>query len=224
MSRQSRIIIPGLPHHVTQRGVRRQDVFFTPDDREYYLKWFQQTADKCEVHTLAYCLMTNHVHFIVVPSHERSLAQLFKSLHVRYACYLNAHHNWTGHAWQARFFSSTLDGEYLWTAIRYVEQNPVRASMVRHAIDYPWSSAQGHCGQKNDPMLTGNSHWTTILSEVKDWHLWLSSQESHEKVNTLRARSARDLPCASDPFLKTLEVTFNRSFRLQPRGRPQKNK
>lgn len=126
----------GVPHHITQRGNRREDVFFTDEDRETYLAWLKDYADQHAVDILAYCLMTNHIHLIAVPADEDGLQRVLKPLHMRYAQRVNRSRGWKGHVWQGRYFSSALDEDYLWAAVRYVERNPVRARMVRKAENY----------------------------------------------------------------------------------------
>ena len=150
MPRLARTVFARVPHHITQRGNRREDVFFTEDDRKAYLNWLLEYCDQYSVDILAYCLMTNHVHIVAVPGTEDSLQRVLKPLHMRYAQRINRAHGWKGHVWQGRFFSSPLDEVYVWAAVRYVERNPVRAKMVRKAENYPWSSAAGHCKLKTD--------------------------------------------------------------------------
>lgn len=138
MPRLARTVCEHVPHHITQRGNRREDVFFTDEDRLVYLDWLEDYADKCAVDILAYCLMTNHVHLIALRANDDGLGRLLKPLHMRYAQRINRERGWKGHLWQGRFFSSALNEDYLWAAVRYVERNPVRARMARKAENYPW--------------------------------------------------------------------------------------
>jgi len=141
MPRHSRIVIPDIPHHVTQRGNYRQPIFDSDSDYEKYSSWFNEYAVRYRLEVLAYCLMSNHVHFIVVPSKEETLARVFNTVHMRYAQYVNKRLKATGHLWQGRFFSCILDDKHLYRAIRYVENNPVRIKVVKKAWLYKWSSA-----------------------------------------------------------------------------------
>ncbi len=127
MPRIARTVFAELPHHVTQRGNRRENVFFTEQDRKTYLERLTEYCRDHEVEILAYCLMTNHVHLIAAPRHEDGLHRVFKPVHMRYAQYVNRQHGWSGHLWQGRFFSSVPDEAFLWFCVRYVERNPVRA-------------------------------------------------------------------------------------------------
>lgn len=135
MPRIPRPVFSGVPHHITQRGNRRENVFFSDEDRVVYLGWLAHYCAKFQVHVLAYCLMTNHIHLVAVPEGESALEKVFRPLHTRYAQRINGAMRWSGHLWQGRFFSSPLDEIYLWAAIRYVERNPVRAGIVRRAED-----------------------------------------------------------------------------------------
>ena len=148
MPRVARVVCAGVPHHVTQRGNRRGQVFFTREDHQAYLKWLREYTSRYEVDVLAYCLMTNHLHLVVVPKTEDSLHQALKPLHMRYAQRVNRARGWKGHVWQGRYFSSALDEAYLWAAIRYFELNPVRARLTDQAANYSWSSAAAHCGSR----------------------------------------------------------------------------
>jgi len=144
MPRIARVVLPEIPHHVTQRGIRRFNVFLDETDCEVYLELLRDGSRRHHVRIAAYCLMTNHVHIVAIPEHPDSLSRLFHFAHGVYATRFNIKHGLTGHLWQARPFSSCLDDFHLWAAIRYVERNPVRAHMVDRAEDYRWSSAPAH--------------------------------------------------------------------------------
>ncbi len=144
MPRAARFVLSGVPHHITQRGNRRCQVFFSDADRRTYLAWLQSDAKHHGLEVLAYCLMTNHVHLVAVPAGPHSMERALRHLHMRYAQRINRMKDWKGHVWQGRYFSAALDESYFWAAIRYVEQNPVRAGLVSRAEDYPWSSARAH--------------------------------------------------------------------------------
>jgi len=154
MPRIARVVVPGLPYHVTQRGSRREDVFFCDPDWRRYLDLALEYSTRFGLQILAYCLMTNHLHLVCVPLVVTSLAKVFKPVHSRYAQYLNGQLRICGRLWQGRFFSCAMDDDHLWAAIRYVERNPVRAGTVTRAEDYPWSSAAAHSGKRPDEILS----------------------------------------------------------------------
>jgi putative transposase len=222
MPRKARIVIPGLAHHVTQRGGRRQDVFFRDGDRQLYLRLLSQNAERYGVQILSYCLMTNHVHQLVVPMESDSLRWMLQFTHKRYADHINARENWTGHLWQQRFYSSPVDDEYFWVALRYIQRNPVEAKIVRHAADYRWSSAAGHCGLCQDPVLTRQKEWAQRLESRGDWHRWLSESDPVEKLSFLKKRTLRDLPTGAEEFLDRLEKNLGISVRPGKLGRPKR--
>ena len=159
MPRQSRYISAGTPYHVTQRGVRKSDVFFSSLDRMYYLKLIREKAVRYGVEVLAYCLMTTHVHHVLVPKFKNSLGDMLRCVHSRYANRINKKMGWTGHLWQCRYFACPLDGIHLPRAIRYVELNPVRANMVKNAGSYPWSSAFYRINNKQSRIITKDPYW-----------------------------------------------------------------
>jgi putative transposase len=143
MPRRNRCIVSGLPCHVTQRGVDRRETFSEDADRRTYLGLLQQNLPDADVQLLGWCLMSNHVHLILIPGREDSLAVLLRRVHGRYAQYYNARHGRSGHLWQNRFFACALSRSHLWTALAYVDNNPVRAGLVNLAAEYSWSSAAG---------------------------------------------------------------------------------
>jgi putative transposase len=224
MPRISRAIWPGIPYHVTQRGNRREPVFFAAVDRYSYLKLLSEYAALHSVEVLAYCLMTNHVHLVLVPSTEEGLHRMLRPLHMRYAQRVNRGRGWRGHLWQGRFFSSMLDEPYLWSAIRYVELNPVRAGMVRRAEDYRWSSALAHCSGRHDPCLTTEPSWQARLASIGDWSAWLAAGDQPECLDTLRRNADKGLPCGSDEFVEQLERLTGHRLRALSRGRPRRER
>jgi putative transposase len=150
----ARVVVPGAPHHVTQRGTRRQPTFFHASDYETYLRMAAHAFAAARVEVWAYCLMPNHVHLIATPETENGLAQAVAATHVRYARYINYREGWTGHPWQDRFSSFPMDEDHFRLCARYVGLNPVRAGLTRRAVDWPWSSVQAHVSGKPDPLLS----------------------------------------------------------------------
>ncbi len=144
MSRRSRAVIPGCPHHLTQRGNNRREIFFNDSERETYLKLLRHYCSEYGVTILGYCLMTNHVHLIATPQRENSLAKAVGRTHNDYSRWLNVGRRESGHVWQNRFYSCPLERRHLWAALAYVERNPVRAGMVAEPANWPWSSAVAH--------------------------------------------------------------------------------
>jgi putative transposase len=157
MARMARVVLPHHPHHITQRGNCRQNVFREEDDYLLYLELLGKYARQYELGIAGYCLMTNHIHVIGEPYQEDSIANTFKYCHGKFATAFNSKYGKSGHLWQCRPFSCVLDEAHAWAALRYVERNPVRARMVERAEDYRWSSARAHCGFGAEAIL--NSNW-----------------------------------------------------------------
>jgi len=223
MPRQARVVIPGCPHHVTQRGNNRQDVFLTDADRTFYLDVLAEQSVKFGLQVEAYCLMTNHLHLVVTPQSPDSLAKAVGRTNLYYTRHINGLHGRSGHLWQDRFFSSTLGDEYYWTAMIYVERNPVRARLVRKAWRYPWSSAAAHVGGVDRTGLLDLPDWDKHLAPGVDWAQCLSTPQDEATEGRIRSWNSRGCPLASDTFISKLETRLNRRLRPRPRGRPRKN-
>ena len=168
-------------------------------------------------------LLVNHIHLVAVPARESSLQQVLKPLHMRYAQRINRIMKWSGHFWQGRYFSSPMDESYMWSAIRYVERNPVCARMVRKAEDYPWSSAANHCGRADDRVLSKNLRWKKLTEQVDDWSAWLTEGDDPSELTMIRRNIEKGLPCGSDRFIKNLEKKIGRSLQYRPQGRPPRD-
>jgi putative transposase len=224
MPRHARFVFPGIPHHVTQRGNRREEIFFDDTDRRAYLDWLAEYCVKHRVSLLAYCLMRNHVHIVAVPESGDGLERVFRPLHTRYAQRINRAKNWRGHVLQGRYFSSALDGAYFWAAIRYVERNPVRAQIVGRAEDYRWSSAASHCGLSVDPVLAAAGEWVRRLNSIADWSTWLAEGDKPAELDALRRHVDANLPCGSEEFVRNLQDGARVTLLLRPPGRPRKEK
>ena len=191
-------------------------MFLTDADREAYLCFLQKYAARRGLAVWAYCLMTNHVHLVVVPKREESLGQALRDAHTVYALYFNTRTELTGHVWQGRFYSTPMDDPHLWAAVRYVEQNPVRAGLVQRAERFRWSSAAAHCGMRADPLLSQDF---PPPRAVDDWSAWLAEHETPETIQRLRQSTHTGRPCGSDSFLSHLEHLLQRSLRPRKRGR-----
>lgn len=216
MGRVARVVVPGTPHHVTQRGNRRAQVFEAGEDYETYLRMLKKYATQHGLAVWAYCLMPNHIHIVAVPEREKSLAAALRDAHTAYALYFNARTSQIGHVWQGRFYSTPMDDEHLWTAVRYVEQNPIRAKLVDVAASYPWSSAAAHCGFRTDPLLARGFPPPGI---IEDWETWLAMEEPAAQTERIRRNTNTGRPCGSDDFVAHLERQLGRRLRPQKRGR-----
>ena len=221
MPRTARIVIPNVPHHITQRGNNRQDVFFVDDDRRVYLSLLKQQSQKFGLEILGWCLMTNHIHLIARPTNQESLAKAIGRTHFRYTQYINSFHKRCGHLWQNRFFSCPLGREHFWQALLYVEQNPVREKLVRRSWQYPWSSSKAHIDKADPDELLDMTYWKKISARF-DWKNALQRIQTKEQIDSIRRNTHTGRPLASDAFISKLEKLFNKRLRPLPIGRPKK--
>jgi len=223
MARIARVVVPGYPHHITQRGNRRQAVFFTEDDYRVYIKLMAEWCAHFKVEIWAYCLMTNHTHIIAVPADEQGLRKAIGEAHRRYTLRVNFRERWHGHLWQERFASFPMDERYLLAAARYIELNPVRAKLVTNAEDYPWSSAKAHLRRRDDGLVRVSG----VGKIVRNWREFLSLPVEKETVDKLRAHSSTGRPMGGAGFLKTLEtisgIPANTFLKKKPGPKPQNN-
>jgi putative transposase len=189
-----------LPYHVTQRGSNRQAVFSSVGDRRTYLGLVQESLVDAGVRVLAYCLMTNHVHLMVVPERDDSLATLFRRVHGRYAQAWNARRQRSGHLWQSRFFSCPLAEDRLWIALRYVERNPVRALLAASPQEYPWSSARAHLtAEREKPQVLDRRFWEAS-GGVETWRQMHAATEDPRATYLLRSHG-EGVPITRGSFL-----------------------
>jgi putative transposase len=207
MARLARVVIPGLPHHVTQRGNGRRQTFFQDADYALYIDLFAQAAERAHCQVWAYCLMPNHVHAIIVPEDADGLRRTFGDLHRRYTGYINARARQTGHLWQGRFGSVVMDERHLYRALRYVSLNPVRARLVRQASDWRWSSVQAHLAGKDDALVTV----APALERVGDFAAFMA-QDFEEAAEYAALRKAETIgrPVGSSDWIADLEARTGR--------------
>lgn len=215
MARLARTVVPGLPHHVTQRGNRRAQIFFTAGDAQVYMRILREQVDRYRVEIWAYCLMPNHVHLIATPSDEPGLAKAFGETHRRYTAHINARQEWVGHLFQARFSSVVMDERHLLTAARYVALNPVRAGLVSRAEDWPWSSARAHLAGRDDQLVSV----APLLSRIDCFADTLDVAPGESEFTALRAAEKTGRPIGSPSFVSDLEQRLNRPLAPRKPGR-----
>jgi len=223
MPRIARVVAEGLPHHVTQRGNNRSQVFFDDDDRRFYLWTLAQYRRKYGVDIWGYCLMDNHMHALAVPHEPDSLARCFAGTNLIYTQHVNRKQGRSGRLWQNRFFSCPVDkDEYLWPVLRYIDRNPVRSRMVHHAWEYQWSSARRHVTGEAD-LLLNEPDWLMAELRQQKYRSYLRD-ESAEAAAEIRRTTATGRPLGGAAFLSTLESSLDRILGVQKRGRPRLRK
>ena len=229
MARLSRIVVPGVAHHVTQRGNRRMPVFFSDDDRHLYLKLLHDAASASGTRCLAWCLMDNHVHLILVPSTADGLRAMLGEAHRRYTRHVNFREGWSGHLFQGRFASYPMDNTHLMVALRYVENNPVAAGLVSNASDWQWSSARSHLAGK----LAKGDQLTDIAEmgrHVRNWRAMLRhgleagemGAVGEEFAEAIEARLRTGRPLADPHQITAWEGELDRPLAPSKPGRKPK--
>lgn len=214
MPRIARLVVPNYPHHVTQRGNRRQRVFFQDSDYRYYKHLISQACEHAQCQVWAYCLMPNHVHLVVVPETEDGLRKLFAEAHRKYTRMINLREDWRGHLWQERFHSCVMDEQHLLAAVRYVEMNPVAAKLCDRAEHWQWSSAQAHIQNQDDGLVTVKP----MLDRIRHWGIYLN-QKSEITVDAIRRATKTGRPGGNDAFLTMIENATGVDARLKSPGR-----
>jgi putative transposase len=223
MARFARVVATGLPQHVTQRGNARRSVFESDADRLVYLQLLDSHCEFHRVSIIGFCLMSNHVHLVLVPQQPDALALALRHAHGRYAAYLNARHGASGHVWQGRYYSCPLDTAHLWAALRYTECNPVRAGMVTAPDRYRWSSAALHCGRADGQIQLHldvelwRASWSTVT-----WREFLAREDAEADLEPLRASTHTGRPLGAPDFVRELEHKLHRTLAPRKGGRPRK--
>jgi putative transposase len=219
MPRAARIVVPGLPHHVTQRGNRREAIFFEDGDHEIYMDLLAEQTLRAGVDVWAYCLMPNHVHLILMPGKEDALGRAVGEAHRRYTNFINARGRWTGHLFQSRFASFPMDFPHLVRCVRYVSLNPVRAHLVAHAEDWKWSSVRAHLANEDDglvtvrPVLERMPNFKDLLGHTMD-----------EDFTDLRDSEGTGRPVGAEEFVVGLEQLLGRKIARRAPGRKPQTK
>jgi putative transposase len=217
MPRSARIVVPGLPHHVTQRGNRREPIFLEDGDQEIYCDLLAEQMQKCGVEVWAYCLMPNHVHLILVPKDDLGLSRAIGAAHRRYTHFINARGRWTGHLFQSRFASVAMDEGHLVAAVRYVSLNPVRARLVARGEDWPWSSVRAHLAGQDDGLVTV----APVLERISDFPALLADA-GDAGFAALRTAESTGRPLGNEEFIAGLEHILGRRIAKRAPGRKSK--
>jgi len=220
MPRIARIVIPGIPHHITQRGNNGQDVFFADEDRAAYVGTLQTQSARFGFAVEGFCLMTNHIHIVGTPQKEDSLALAIGRTDFIYTQYINDLHDRSGHLWQNRFYSCPMDDHHFFAALRYIETNPLRAGLSRSPWRYHWSSAGAHCGVSKVPDILDLARWRKGFSEEEWKEFVIEGTDEEEKLLRRFTRTGR--PLGSDAFVARIEAALGCRLRALPVGRPRK--
>ena len=218
MARIARVVAAEFPHHIIQRGNRRQKVFFNEDDYSEYLTLLNSYSHRFNTDVLAYCLMPNHIHLIVIPHEDGSLAKAVGETHRNYTRFINFRQKWRGYLWQGRFSSYVLDERHLLAATRYILLNPEKAGLAKKAWDYKWSSAKHHIGL-NSSFLVKDSLLHGLIGNWKDF---LSITPDDKDVRLLQLHERTGRPLGDDTFIEKLEYLLKIKLKKKRPGRRKK--
>ena len=228
MPRRARLVLPGIPLHITQRGNNRLPCFFEEADYRYYLDLLENSAaaTRCEIH--AFVLMTNHIHLLITPRDPTGAAALMKTLGERYVRYVNRRHERSGTLWEGRYRSSPVDSNrYLLTCYRYIELNPVRANMVARPDDYRWSSHRANAyGIKNSlliPHALYDALGVDAAARRQAYRLLFETNLSDEELGRVRLASCGNRALGNDEFIANIQIQLGGNATTKPHGRPSKS-
>ncbi len=221
MPRIARIVGAGYPHHVIERGNNRESVFRDSTDYDKYRFFLSKYSKEKEVAVLAYCLMPNHIHLLVRPSDDEGLAKMMQGITLCYSKYFNEANGRTGRLWECRYHSTVIDADsYLWTVSKYIEENPVRAGIVKRPEEYPYSSANAHVLGRKDSLL---KEPLFDKSELDEYRRFVRSEEDKKIIEEIRNQTRLGKPLGDAGFVKTLSERLGCSLSFRPKGRPRKN-
>jgi putative transposase len=221
MPRRARLYLLNYPHHVTQRGVNKEQIFFDEEDYNFMLKYLKEASDKSSTEIWAYCLMPNHIHLLLVPKIEDGLGKCLHLSTFRYAQYFNKKYERIGRLWQNRYYSSIVEAEtYLWAVARYIETNPLRSGLVKSPDEWRWSSASFHLNGAHDKLINKESDWLPESFKTR-YREFLFDKADHTLI---RKATQSCQPIGTEKFTSKLESLLNISLKPGKKGRPRKAK
>jgi putative transposase len=229
MARQPRFVLPGQPQHLIQRGNNRQSIFVTPKDYEFYLEKLSDAAIEHSCHIHAYVLMTNHVHLLVSPMTSNGLSKLMQTLGRYYVQYFNYHNQRTGTLWEGRYKACLIHSEqYLFTCMRYIELNPVRAGMVEHPEDYCWSSYHYNALGAENLLIQPHSQYIelgqTPHQQQKCYQAMFDPPLQSSAIEEMREVTNKCWVLGDAQFKKSLEKQLARRIEPSAKGGDRRSK
>jgi len=218
----SRLVVPGVPVHVVQRGNHSEDVFFSDLDRRIFLQLLERYSQRYRLRILGYCLMSNHYHVVCEPETAAAMAWTFRLTNHGYSRWLHTQRRQNGQLWQGRYRSFPLDNPHLWNALCYVEQNPVRAGMARRALEWPWSSARAHVHGRQEPVTLDLAGWRGDYTGAKWAEVLELGIPDAAFVERFRQANETGRPIGSSEFMQQIEICLGRPVGPRKRGRKRK--
>lgn len=228
MPRQSRLELPGVPLHITQRGVNRCAMFLDDEDRHHYRRLLREACLRHDVAVHAFVLMDNHVHLLLRAEIVGRISLALRLAGLAYVQAFNHRHGRTGTLWQGRFKSSLVDTEgYLLRVIRYIELNPVKAAMVERTEDYRWSSVHTHLDTANDPLLTPHPTYLAMGDDLPQraaaYRTWLRAPLDNDELVRIRVYMRQEKALGAPRFQEMVSKALNRPIEVRANGRPRQN-
>lgn len=225
MPRQPRLELPGIPMHVTQRGVNRAAIFLDDDDRHHYRRLLRHACHVASVAVHAFVLMDNHVHLLLSANAEGAISEAMRRSGHAYVQAFNARHGRSGSLWQGRFKSSLVDSdEYLLQVLRYIELNPLRAAMVSRPEHFRWSSVHSHLGLARDPLITPHAGYLALGTDAEQrasaYRDWLYRTSDNDELDRIRRHVEQERALGNPRFQAMVAKALNRPVHCRPRGRP----
>ncbi len=222
MARLPRLYLPGCAQHVIQRGNNREACFYDEADYKAYLLFLRDAATKYQVAIHAFVLMTNHVHLLVTPSDRQGISRMMQAQGRKYVQYINFTYGRTGTLWEGRYKSTLVDADnYLLTVYRYIELNPVRANMVQHPSEYPWSSYRSNGLGKSIQLLTPHSMYRQLgkldTERQRAYRTLLRGKVTERDLKAIREATNKAWALGDDRFKAQIEAKTGR--RSVPLGR-----
>ena len=228
MPRKARFYLPGQPVHVVQRGNCKQAVYYEDDDYRAYLKWLKEGTNKhgCAIHS--YVLMTNHVHLLLTPDSSDSISKTIQYVGRNYVAYINSKYGKSGTLWEGRHKGSVINSErYLLVCMRYIEMNPVRAGMVKHPKEYPWSSYLINAVGKENMLIESHAQYLALAnnehSRLAAYRELFRSALDPNVIHDIRASLQTGTPLGNEKFRLEIEHALGCKVGQARRGRPTKS-
>ncbi|MEE9327826.1 MAG: transposase [Cocleimonas sp.] len=229
MARLPRFVLIGHPQHVIIRGNNREPIFYTDDDYQFYLEKLKKACDKhdCDIH--AYVLMTNHVHLLITPHKKDGISKVIQMLGRYYVQYFNYTYQRTGTLWEGRYKATLIDSEhYALGCYRYIELNPVRANMVKHPAEYPWSSYRYNALNERDERVVGHELYKRLGTSTKErcdaYRALFDVEVPQKKLEEIREATNKSWVLGSEYFKEKIEDKINRPMNPRGRGGDRKSK
>lgn len=229
MPRKPRFVLPGEPQHVIIRGINREPIFYDDADYRYYLSKLKEAIRKHNCNLHAYVLMTNHVHLLLTPETEQGISKTIQMLGRYYVQYFNYTYGRTGTLWEGRYKSTLIDTEqYLLTCYRYIELNPVRAQMVDHPSDYPWSSYRSNATGQANPLIKTHYKYDELGrtgdARQQNYRALFKTHILEKTLEEIRESTNKEWVLGSDYFKAKIEGKLKCRTTPLPRGGDRKSK